>query len=233
MFCFKAFAQSALEPAWKVKLRSVITQVAGADWSTKLLGAEPKIEERPEVEMPAIPKQKKSATDVSSATDDKGIIVVGKINDPAIILEPGKTGKYNIETDQYDYIKPNAIVLVNDDKSKLASYYKIIDKEIKNNQKFLTFKNMLDVPISWQKDANFILVSPVVLKSQSIKTGISSATSTLSSMVIGKIISPNDNLDIGKTGTYEIETKYYDYIGPNTIIVVNKDNKLAYYIIKL
>lgn len=68
MFCFKSFAQSALEPAWKVKLRSVITRVAGADWSTKLLGAEPKIEERPEVEMPVIPRQKKNATDVSSYT---------------------------------------------------------------------------------------------------------------------------------------------------------------------
>ena len=66
LVCFNAFADEILEPAWKHKLRNLITQVAGVEWSTKLLGVEPKPEVKPEVEMPAIPQTVKKSTDVSS-----------------------------------------------------------------------------------------------------------------------------------------------------------------------
>lgn len=66
-FCFNALAQGTSEPSWKMKLREVITQVAGAEWSNKLLGAAPVAEVSP-VAMPEIPVQLKSTTDVGSYT---------------------------------------------------------------------------------------------------------------------------------------------------------------------
>lgn len=64
-----AFAQEvATEPEWKSKLRSFITQVAGAQWSTKLLGEPPKVEEVVEVALPEIPQVVKKSTDVGSYT---------------------------------------------------------------------------------------------------------------------------------------------------------------------
>ena len=65
--CFSAFAQEVTEPSWKVKLRNVITQVAGAEWSNKLLGAPP-AEPVVEMQMPKIPQNFKKSTDVSSYT---------------------------------------------------------------------------------------------------------------------------------------------------------------------
>jgi hypothetical protein len=71
---FHAFAQEAVEASWKAKLRAVITQVAGAEWGDKVLGALPKAEVA-EVTMPVIPKQVKKSTDVASYTK--------KIKEPA------------------------------------------------------------------------------------------------------------------------------------------------------
>lgn len=61
-----ALAQEVTEPEWKSKVRALITQVAGAEWSNKLLGAAP----APivEVPMPEIPTQAKKSTDVGSYT---------------------------------------------------------------------------------------------------------------------------------------------------------------------
>lgn len=63
---FQAFGQEELEPSWKVKLRSFITQVAGVEWGNKLLGEAPKVEEVVEVELPAIPKVVKKSTDIGT-----------------------------------------------------------------------------------------------------------------------------------------------------------------------
>lgn len=68
---FQVLAQDApAEPGWKASLRSLITSVAGAEWSTKLLGAPPAVEvvEVSEVAMPEIPVQVKKSTDVESYT---------------------------------------------------------------------------------------------------------------------------------------------------------------------
>jgi len=65
--CFNAIAQENVEPGWKSKLRDVITQVAGVDWSNKLLGSAPVAEASP-IAMPEIPVQLKSTTDVTSYT---------------------------------------------------------------------------------------------------------------------------------------------------------------------
>lgn len=51
------------EPSWKAKVRNLITQVAGAEWSNKILGAAPVIVVE-EVPMPEIPPQLKKSTDV-------------------------------------------------------------------------------------------------------------------------------------------------------------------------
>lgn len=59
-----------LEPAWKSKLRDLITKVAGEEWSTRLLGAAPK-EEEPTLAMPQIPKLEKKSTD--TGTYDKKV----------------------------------------------------------------------------------------------------------------------------------------------------------------
>jgi hypothetical protein len=64
LICFNAFAQEVEEPSWKAKLRSVITQVAGAEWSDKFLGALPVVES--EILMPQIPQQVKKSTDIAS-----------------------------------------------------------------------------------------------------------------------------------------------------------------------
>ncbi|MFP5386859.1 MAG: hypothetical protein ACLGHN_12315 [Bacteriovoracia bacterium] len=66
-FCLSAIAQEPSEPAWKAKLRGYITQVAGAEWSNKILG-EPPAPPAPEVPMPVIPKEVKKSTDVGSYT---------------------------------------------------------------------------------------------------------------------------------------------------------------------
>lgn len=63
--CLNVFAQEeASEPAWKTKLRNVITQVAGESWSNRLLGTLP--EPTPEVVMPEFPKEVKKSTDVAA-----------------------------------------------------------------------------------------------------------------------------------------------------------------------
>lgn len=65
--CFSAIAQEVTEPAWKVKLRSVITQVAGEEWSNKLLG-EPPAPPVAALALPTIPQNFKKSTDVGSYT---------------------------------------------------------------------------------------------------------------------------------------------------------------------
>lgn len=65
--CVNAFAQAGTEPTWKAKLREVITQIAGTEWSNKLLGARAVVEISP-ITMPEIPVQLKSTTDVGSYT---------------------------------------------------------------------------------------------------------------------------------------------------------------------
>lgn len=67
ILCFEAFAEESVEPNWKSKLRSVITQVAGAQWGDKLLGPVPEIL-GPQMALPEIPKQAKNSTDVGSYT---------------------------------------------------------------------------------------------------------------------------------------------------------------------
>lgn len=66
LICLNAAAQSDVEIGWKGKLRSLITQVAGVEWSNKLLGEVPVA--APEFSMPEIPKQIKKSTDVGSYT---------------------------------------------------------------------------------------------------------------------------------------------------------------------
>lgn len=67
VFCFNVFAQEVKEPAWKAKLRTYITQVAGAEWSNKILG-EPPQPPAPALELPEIPQNFKKSTDVGSYT---------------------------------------------------------------------------------------------------------------------------------------------------------------------
>ncbi len=67
LLSFSALAQEVTESAWKIKLRSLITQVAGAEWSSKLLGALP-VPPQPEVALPEIPQVVKKSTDVESYT---------------------------------------------------------------------------------------------------------------------------------------------------------------------
>lgn len=64
------YAQEVVqEPAWKGKLRALITNVAGSEWSNKLLGALP--EAPAEIAMPEIPQQVKNNTSVESYTKIK------------------------------------------------------------------------------------------------------------------------------------------------------------------
>jgi hypothetical protein len=66
LVCFNALAQEvATEPSWKAKLRGLITQVAGEEWGTKLLGPAP-VAVVAGIAMPDIPKEMKKSTDVSS-----------------------------------------------------------------------------------------------------------------------------------------------------------------------
>lgn len=67
MISFNILAQEATEPGWKAKLRSYITQVAGAEWSNKILGEAPAPAE-PEIKLPQIPQNFKKSTDVGSYT---------------------------------------------------------------------------------------------------------------------------------------------------------------------
>lgn len=67
VFCFNVLAQEISEPAWKAKLRTYITQVAGAEWSNKILGDAPK-PPAPALVMPEIPQNFKKSTDVGSYT---------------------------------------------------------------------------------------------------------------------------------------------------------------------
>ncbi len=61
---FSAWAQVPKESPWKTKLRILITQIAGPEWSDKLLGKqEVKIAE---FTLPEIPKNFKKSTDVTS-----------------------------------------------------------------------------------------------------------------------------------------------------------------------
>ena len=52
------------EPAWKIKLRNVITSFAGASWADKLLGSAPVMEV--ELGMPEIPTDFKKSTDIET-----------------------------------------------------------------------------------------------------------------------------------------------------------------------
>lgn len=68
LLSFASFANEApLEASWKSKLRSMITSVAGEEWSEKILG-EPPVAIVPDVLLPEIPKQVKKSTDVESYT---------------------------------------------------------------------------------------------------------------------------------------------------------------------
>lgn len=66
LVCVNAFAEVSSEPSWKVKLRGIITQVAGEEWSQKLLGKAP--QEVSEIALPDIPQNVKKSTDVTSYT---------------------------------------------------------------------------------------------------------------------------------------------------------------------
>lgn len=66
LISFNVIAQDAESPM-KTKLRAFITQVAGVEWSNKLLGELP-VEEPVEVAMPKIPQIVKKSTDVTSYT---------------------------------------------------------------------------------------------------------------------------------------------------------------------
>lgn len=62
---FSVFAQDQLlEPAWKTRIRNLITKVAGPQWGDQILGVAPK--PAPEIALPEIPKIVKKNTDVSS-----------------------------------------------------------------------------------------------------------------------------------------------------------------------
>ncbi len=67
-FCISlsAGAAPASESTWKVKLRDLVSQVAGVEWSTKIFGQPP--EPAPEFPMPEIPAVVKKSTDVGSYT---------------------------------------------------------------------------------------------------------------------------------------------------------------------
>lgn len=66
--CLGALAQDVpQEASWKVKLRGIITQVAGAEWSNKLLGQPPAAPVQ-ELAMPQIPQNFKKSSDVESYT---------------------------------------------------------------------------------------------------------------------------------------------------------------------
>jgi hypothetical protein len=66
LLAFNVFAQEAVEASWKSKLRGVITQIAGEEWGNKLLGPLPTA--IPDFEMPVIPEQIKTSTNVESYT---------------------------------------------------------------------------------------------------------------------------------------------------------------------
>lgn len=65
LFSLSVYAVSG-EASWKTNLRNIITSVAGVEWSEKILGPLP-VEEL-EITLPAIPKNFKKNTDVSSYT---------------------------------------------------------------------------------------------------------------------------------------------------------------------
>ena len=66
LFSLISLAQTpSVEASWKVKLRSLITSVAGEEWGNKILG-EPPVLNLPELVLPEIPKQLKKSTDVGS-----------------------------------------------------------------------------------------------------------------------------------------------------------------------
>lgn len=64
MLSFQVIAQEPLEPAWKTRIRNLVTKIAGESWGNKLLGLAPV--PVPEVTMPEIPKLVKKNTDVES-----------------------------------------------------------------------------------------------------------------------------------------------------------------------
>ncbi|MGE3608984.1 MAG: hypothetical protein AB7I27_05310 [Bacteriovoracaceae bacterium] len=63
---FLSFFAHAEESAWKTKLRGMISNVAGIEWSNKILGEAPK--EINVITLPAIPQILKKNTDVESYT---------------------------------------------------------------------------------------------------------------------------------------------------------------------
>ncbi len=63
---FQVMAQTLLEPAWKTRLRNLVTRVAGQTWGVKLLGEIP--QPVPEITLPEIPKLVKKNTDIESYT---------------------------------------------------------------------------------------------------------------------------------------------------------------------
>ncbi len=65
LLSFQVLAQDvALEPSWKLKLREVITKIAGDSWSDKILGKAPAPQAA--FELPVIPKEAKKSTDAST-----------------------------------------------------------------------------------------------------------------------------------------------------------------------
>ncbi len=66
MLTMISFAQaSSVEASWKIKLRGLITSVAGEEWGNRILG-EPPVLNLPELALPEIPKQFNKSTDVGS-----------------------------------------------------------------------------------------------------------------------------------------------------------------------
>ena len=62
---FNVFAQDVQEASWKAKLRTMITQVAGEQWSKRFLGTPPE-PVAPEIALPQIPTVVHKNTDIDS-----------------------------------------------------------------------------------------------------------------------------------------------------------------------
>jgi hypothetical protein len=78
-FQLHAEDQAPLEAPWKGKLRSLISRIAGEEWSSKLLGSLPKPEE-PKLVLPEIPAQFKKSTDASTyIKQTKGVTEFDKL----------------------------------------------------------------------------------------------------------------------------------------------------------
>jgi hypothetical protein len=66
VFSLISMAQTPIaETSWKMKIREIITSIAGEEWSNKILG-EPPVINLPDLVLPEIPKQFKKSTDIGS-----------------------------------------------------------------------------------------------------------------------------------------------------------------------